>query len=153
MVLHKITKAILIYKITDKISFSVAYTGHWPPWQLPPPRGRLKLNFNDTLNPFTGTVGIGGIVRDECDIMRIAFLEATTVELVLEAELTALHKGLLICKDQGFEDILFEGGSIAIVSSIHQTKPFAWDLMLTWKVVDSLKSFLLGMSSIVAVNI
>lgn len=44
------------------------------------------------------------------DLAQSAFSEVIMAESPTEAELLTLHKGLLVCKDQGLTDILTEGG-------------------------------------------
>lgn len=66
--------------------------------------------------------GDSDTIGDVCRVLHKPFSDVFMVESPSEAELVAVHKCLFICKDQGITDILIEGDSLAIVTSIHQLK-------------------------------
>lgn len=101
-------------------------------WSAPPPSVH-KLNIDGSFNPISGTAGIGGIIRDHHGDLIQAFSYATAAKSPLEAEMQAFLRGLQLCLGLGLTDIIIEGDSFIIWSSLHSAHGFHWNLIHLWR--------------------
>ncbi|RWR76325.1 hypothetical protein CKAN_00476400 [Cinnamomum micranthum f. kanehirae] len=96
-----------------------------PDWRMPPPPGWVKLNFDGSFNQATGKAGIGGLIRDPCGNMFMAFSAEVHAKLPLESE--------ILVKELDVSNTQIEGVCLAIISTIQHSENLAWDLMPLWQ--------------------
>ncbi|KAL0285442.1 UNVERIFIED_CONTAM: putative ribonuclease H protein [Sesamum calycinum] len=72
-------------------------TVHW----RKPQEGWYKLNTDGASKGNPGISGAGGILRNHLGRVMFAFLEPLGTNTNTQAELSAIHRGLQICRDKG----------------------------------------------------
>jgi ribonuclease HI len=85
-------------------------------WMLPPP-GRLKVNWDASVNQQRRCMGMGVVVRDHNGRLKGAY--STVVPEITDpdvAEAMAAWQAAKFCVVQGFQNIIFEGDSLHTVS-------------------------------------
>eukprot|EP00253_Pinus_taeda_P006750 PITA_06750 len=88
-------------------------------WQCPPDGG-LKLNFDGASRGNLGSVGIGGVIRNQKgDILHIyyrALGESTNNEM----EFAALEHGLRVAKSRNLHNLMVEGDSSLVITTVQK---------------------------------
>lgn len=103
---QKTIHAIREWNISNICSAAASCSGLTVDQWLPPPYQTFKLNFDDSLNPFSQTATMGGIVRIAVVILEFAFTRTNLAQSPLEAELLALLKGVTLCIDWGIKKLI-----------------------------------------------
>lgn len=95
---------------------------HW----LKPPVGWSKLNTDGASRGNPGASGAGGILRNHLGEVLFTFQEPLGDTTNIQAELRALHRGLQICIERGFNNIWIELDALAIIQLILKPYQGAW---------------------------
>ena len=90
----------------------------------PPPNNMVKLNWDAGINMTKGRVGIGLIARDSrgsCLAARSLTMNAHT-DVATAKALAAVH-AIMLCKEMGYTNILFEGDALQVIRAIGEEGP------------------------------
>ncbi|KAL0396335.1 UNVERIFIED_CONTAM: putative ribonuclease H protein [Sesamum calycinum] len=113
-----------------------AITVHW----RKPQEGWYKLNTDGASKGNPGISGAGGILRNHLGRVMFAFLEPLGTNTNTQAELSAMHRGLQICRDKGFRKIWIEIDAKAIITLISSPRQGAWNLQNTLQRIQNILS-------------
>ncbi|KAJ1425512.1 Small GTPase superfamily, ARF/SAR type, partial [Sesbania bispinosa] len=83
-------------------------------WWTPPFFGFTKLNVDGSFNNSTGEMGIGGVLRDSSGSWICGFSATSGQGNIHEAELLALHRGLLLAWDRNIRKLHCETDSLEV---------------------------------------
>ncbi|KAL0290650.1 UNVERIFIED_CONTAM: hypothetical protein Sradi_7045900 [Sesamum radiatum] len=87
-----------------------------------------------------GISGAGGILRNHLGRVMFAFLEPLGINTNTHAELSAIHRGLQLCRDKGFRKIWIETDAKAIITLISSPRQGAWNLQNTLQRIRNILS-------------
>ncbi|PIM97453.1 hypothetical protein CDL12_30077 [Handroanthus impetiginosus] len=96
-------------------------------WSKPKP-GEWKLNTDGAAKRSTCRAGAGGILHDHTGMSILAFTHYLGLGSSLEAELTAIHRGLYLCVAKGFTKIWIEMDSQLAVQLIQSDQHGSWKI-------------------------
>ncbi|KAL4305465.1 hypothetical protein AHAS_Ahas16G0081000 [Arachis hypogaea] len=91
----------------------------------PPPAGWIKLNSDETAQGNLGTIGCGGILRDEEGRWIAGFSNKVGVGTVFMAELCSVKKGLEITWTMDFRKIVVEIDAGAVIKLLNKGESLA----------------------------
>ncbi|KAL0286428.1 UNVERIFIED_CONTAM: putative ribonuclease H protein, partial [Sesamum radiatum] len=111
-------------------------TVHW----RKPQEGWYKLNTDGASKGNPGISGAGGILRNHLGRVMFAFLEPLGINTNTHAELSAIHRGLQLCRDKGFRKIWIETDAKAIITLISSPRQGAWNLQNTLQRIRNILS-------------
>ncbi|XP_059436307.1 uncharacterized protein LOC132169261 [Corylus avellana] len=88
-------------------------------WQPPPPN-TVKINWDAAVDPYNKSIGLGVIARDERGKFLVAYSKHQwiDVEPVIAEALAALH-AIILCQEENFQNVVFEGDSLQVVQAIN----------------------------------
>ncbi|XP_004292412.1 PREDICTED: putative ribonuclease H protein At1g65750-like [Fragaria vesca subsp. vesca] len=104
-----------------------------------PPRGRLKVNIDGSFEQELGSGGVGVVVRNyegECVATFARPFQYALSAFHMEAE--ALRAGMLICIQQGWEDVEVESDCVNLVHALHNTDD---DLSIAGRVIEDCQRY------------
>ncbi|KAL0288501.1 UNVERIFIED_CONTAM: hypothetical protein Sangu_2655600 [Sesamum angustifolium] len=81
-----------------------------------------------------------GILRNHLGRVMFAFLEPLGINTNTQAELSAIHRGLQLCRDKGFRKIWIETDAKAIITLISSPRQGAWNLQNTLQRIRNILS-------------
>jgi hypothetical protein len=92
-------------------------------WQ-PPPHGRLKANWDESIHRRAGCIGFGCIVRDSSGgVMGAACKYQKVIVEPKMAEVMAALFAISFCREVGFFEVMFEGDVLQVVQEINTGNP------------------------------
>ncbi|KAL0281808.1 UNVERIFIED_CONTAM: putative ribonuclease H protein, partial [Sesamum radiatum] len=113
-----------------------AITVHW----RKPQEDWYKLNTDGASKGNPGISGAGGILRDHLGRVIFAFQEPLGINTNTQAELSAINRGLQICRDKGFRKIWIEINAKTIIMLISSPRQGAWNLQNTLQRIRNIQS-------------
>lgn len=113
---------------------------HW----RPPDSGWYKLNCDGSVTNYGGKAGCGGVLRGEMGEFLFGYAAGLGPSSITEAELMAILRGMQIARERGFEKILVETDSLAVVSLL---KRECLPLHPSFNIIQDIKSLLLQRDS------
>ncbi|EOY34747.1 Uncharacterized protein TCM_042327 [Theobroma cacao] len=96
---------------------------HW----VKPVTGEYKLNV-DGSSRHNQSAATGGLLRDHTGTLVFGFSENIGPSNSLQAELRALLRGLLLCKDRNIEKLWIEMDALVVIQMIQQSKKGSHDI-------------------------
>lgn len=122
-------------------------------WQSPPDGG-IKLNFDGASRGNPGSAGIGGVFRNQKGEILHIYYRALGESTNNEMEFTALEHGLRIAKSRNFHNLIAEGDSSLVITTVQklQRGVRANKAIKHWrlaKVTESIEEILRGLQGTV----
>jgi ribonuclease HI len=98
-------------------------------------RRRCKINFYAALNANDETVGLGIIARNADGRFIGVWGERmkTSVTPMTAEALAALH-AVIFARDKGYEDVIFEGDALQVVSAVNSNNPCETNFGTLWRI-------------------
>ncbi|KAK3193441.1 hypothetical protein Dsin_024751 [Dipteronia sinensis] len=106
------------YADSKKVDLNPCYIAWSPPLE-----GWVKLNVDGSLNPNSGSIAAGGVIRDHKKNWLCGFAVKRGIGSVVEAELWGLLEGLKIALKAGFRKILVDSDSQNSVKLLSNPTP------------------------------
>ncbi|KAL0345577.1 UNVERIFIED_CONTAM: putative ribonuclease H protein [Sesamum radiatum] len=98
-------------------------------WEKPE-EGWVKLNTDGASRGNSSVAGVSGIIRNHFGEVLLAFQELLRIASNIQAELSALHRGLLICKERGFIRVWIELDALSVLQLLKKPLSGAWQYQL-----------------------
>ncbi|PIN17586.1 hypothetical protein CDL12_09767 [Handroanthus impetiginosus] len=98
-------------------------------WRGDPTHGQWKMNTDGAAKAGTGVAGAGGILLDHTGTALFAFTYFIGSGSSLEAELTAIFRGLHLAIARGHTNLWLETDSQVALHLIHGTQQVSWKLL------------------------
>ncbi|XP_042980102.1 uncharacterized protein LOC122310285 [Carya illinoinensis] len=99
-------------KLTGKVQRQAAW--------VTPPRGRLKLNWDASLDKIRCRVGVGAVIRDhEGQVLATLRMQHDLFPDPFLAEAYAALQASIFCKSSGYKGIIMEGDSLQVVKGLN----------------------------------
>ncbi|XP_042972882.1 uncharacterized protein LOC122304682 [Carya illinoinensis] len=90
-------------------------------WEAPP-QGKFKLNWDASISKATCKVGVGAVIRHcEGKVLATLRMQHDLFPDPLMAEAFAGLQASIFCKSLGYKDIIIEGDSLQVVSSLNSS--------------------------------
>lgn len=107
---------------------------------FPPPENVLKFNVDGSSLGNPGVSGVGGVLRNSSRQILGVFSEAAGVLWAYEAEVKAIRKALLFCKQFHYRNVLIESDSTLAVGWVASVHNRPWKLCQDLIQIDLLMS-------------
>nr|GLL25228.1 uncharacterized protein LOC109163410 [Ipomoea trifida] len=91
----------------------------WISWQ-PPEEGWIKCNMDGAFKKGSGLVSVGGLFRDHKGSWILGFMSKIGDTNSFAAELWGLREGLRLAKARGFDKVIFELDSEAVINAMRR---------------------------------
>jgi ribonuclease HI len=90
---------------------------------VPPPRNTIKINWDATIDTSKKIIGMGIIARDEKGNFSatVSKQESIEVKLVVAETLAAIN-AIILCQEQNFQDVIFEGDALQVVKEVNSDR-------------------------------
>ncbi|KAL0427508.1 UNVERIFIED_CONTAM: putative ribonuclease H protein, partial [Sesamum latifolium] len=106
-------------------------------WEKPE-EGWVKLNTDGASRGNPGVTGAGGIIRNHFGEVLLAFQEPSGITSNIQAELSALHRSLLICKERVYIRVWIELDALSVLKLLKKPLSGAWQYQVILQQIFSL---------------
>ena len=105
-----------------------------------PPVNWMKVNTNAAVHSLSSRAAVAGVLR--CSNGRVINISQKFLgrRNSFEAELEAIHSGILICRQMGYTKIIVESDALSVIQMLNSARPLThWRLLITYQHILSLK--------------
>ncbi|XP_042962557.1 uncharacterized protein LOC122296825 [Carya illinoinensis] len=119
--------------------FGQPHNTHWEA----PPQGKVKVNWDASVDKVSCKVGVGAIIRDwESKVLATFRMKHDLFPDPLMAEAFAALQAATFCKSLGYLDIIMEGDSLLVVSGLtSEREDLTYTSLIIADIRDTLNTF------------